>query len=886
MSWTDDQRASLSLPSVPGERSAFGPRCRNVVAACLLLAVGSTVGIHPALAQVDDAERLEQYLQRLGLVELQMHQLEKMIEQSATGAPRVHWARRLSDLYADELTRNLDQPKRYAEIQQRIQRLLARVPESKTPSLEIMLLQAEYQRAESLINQGESAVDPSEAYGQAAAILQRITPALAAHDRELWGRIETLNRQLNVETNAEKLERGEAELTRLQGVAGRAAYFTGWAHYYRGRLGAQNSVSEYQSGRDVFRRLLGMDAETSYGDLDAESLRLSSPWRARALIGLGLCESGLHDLPASRACFALLDSAGVPSAIRDQTQYWFFQGLIGGGRRQEALEYARQQIDGLSGSASQGKVSFCAAVLRAGARPTGIPSSADRELVSLGKQGLVKLGQTNLLRELVQRFGILSEDATDFFSLWLQGQQLREAADISKQAADYRKAVEILSAALQAPDVRADPVSAERCRVELAWCHYQLEQFTESARYYQQAATGLRGANEADAVDAAWMAFMANRKTTPENARVREAMRESVAWLKREFPQHEYTKRAEFLMLQGESREGSPEEQLAALRAIPADDPNHLAAQLELCRQLQRRWREATASNKDAARKEFVETLEQVLGKETRRLEDARLLALQLMRVEVAMADQPADVISAKSWLRAAGAPASRLTTTDRELVAEYHYRLLQLARAEGDVEGLRAEADWFTVQGAGTRFELPGLITAALQVDRQWGEASEEQRVPLADRGLAIYQRLAILLGDSTEKITSQRNAQVAHSKLAYYAEQLERWEVAEAALERLLAAFPKDKGYLKRAGLATYARQRFDASLDYWRTLLAGVAAGTEEWYEAKYYQLACLRETNRNTAAQVFRQFQLLHPNLGGEGWGSRFQELQRELGVESR
>jgi hypothetical protein len=103
----------------------------------------------------------------------------------------------------------------------------------------------------------------------------------------------------------------------------------------------------------------------------------------------------------------------------------------------------------------------------------------------------------------------------------------------------------------------------------------------------------------------------------------------------------------------------------------------------------------------------------------------------------------------------------------------------------------------------------------------------------------------------------------------------------VAAAALVKLLAAFPKDRGYLRRAGLVHFELKQFQTALEQWRTIVAGSRAGTEPWYEAKYYQIACLLEVDRDAAASVFEQLKFLYPNFGPPTWRERFLGLEKRL-----
>ena len=58
-----------------------------------------------------DDEKLERFLARLGLVELQIVQLEKSLESGAAdAATQQRLAKRLADLYAEQLMNAADEP--------------------------------------------------------------------------------------------------------------------------------------------------------------------------------------------------------------------------------------------------------------------------------------------------------------------------------------------------------------------------------------------------------------------------------------------------------------------------------------------------------------------------------------------------------------------------------------------------------------------------------------------------------------------------------------------------------------------------------------------------------------------------------------------------------
>jgi hypothetical protein len=84
-----------------------------------------------------------------------------------------------------------------------------------------------------------------------------------------------------------------------------------------------------------------------------------------------------------------------------------------------------------------------------------------------------------------------------------------------------------------------------------------------------------------------------------------------------------------------------------------------------------------------------------------------------------------------------------------------------------------------------------------------------------------------------------------------------------------------------LRRAGVACVRAGRHAEALDHWRKLLAGVASGSDQWLEAKYYQLVCLQKTDPPAAAKVWKQFKLLYPEVKSEAWSTKFMELEQQF-----
>ena len=55
------------------------------------------------------------------------------------------------------------------------------------------------------------------------------------------------------------------------------------------------------------------------------------------------------------------------------------------------------------------------------------------------------------------------------------------------------------------------------------------------------------------------------------------------------------------------------------------------------------------------------------------------------------------------------------------------------------------------------------------------------------------------------------------------------------------------------------------------------SGHDGGSDDWLEAKYYQISCLQKVDAAAAEKVFKQFQVLYPDVKSAAWREKFAEL---------
>ena len=861
---------SWTVCAESGRRSSRS--CRST-AACLLTLLFLAVHLSTA-ARCQEVGPLEQYLVRLGLSDLHSHFLEQRLAGETNDGRQEVLARRLADVYAAQLVTAAGDPDKFAGIMQRIEALVERVPQSKTTLLEVMLLQADYYRAEALINKWLASQRDDRSRAAAQEILERIAPLLDDHQADLSRDVEQrLNEMEDLEVG-EALDRAAQSLAPIQAVAGRAIYFAATSNYYLDLLAPTPERKGYQIAQRLYRKLLGIEGK--YSDYNAGVLGLQSIWRARALVGLALTEAGLGNQEASAQCFSWLGEKSVTAAIRNQVPYWRLRAYASSGQFADLLQFARGQIATISLGSAGDAGSFCVGLVRAGFGSAS--SSAElRAIGMLGLSGLVKLRQSRAAGHLMDEYQIeIDKDSAGFYLRWLQGQQLFNRAEVSKSQGDYELAAAALEQALGAPDSAGDLNAAARCRTQLAWCHYRLTDLEQAARLFEQAASGLKATNDRGAAKSAWNAFLSYQKLAKSESRFVSSAIDVLNRIQRDYPHTKYAKDAGYYAGKLQAESLSPEELLQQLATIAPDSDSYLAARYDICRTWFQRWGEATGPARREAVVSLARSVDTYLQAATRAEESSRKVSVCLLVVQAAVHASSLDLPLARKYLTKARPFAESLHRGDR-WAAEFHYRAMQLAQRANDDAEMKRHASWIVANAPGSSYQLNALISAVRLAEAELKTVGPAEKPAQMQVVFDYWQRLAELLGSTTAKISASKNARVANSKLAHYGMLLGDHRVAAQALEKLLASDPKNKSYLRRAGEAQYQLGDYAGSLQQWQTLLSGLEKGSDDWYQAKYFQLACLRQLDDSRFRRASRQFRLLYPDLGSTKWQTRFADM---------
>ncbi len=855
---------------------------RRVVGLVVLLATVSAFSV----GAVDDPA-LEQYLSRLGLTELRLNYLERQLIKESEPAKRGQLAIKLADAYAEELAASADEPERFARFKAGAEKLLTEYPEVRSPAVQAALLQAEYQRGEALVIRWMENPADRRPLAEAAAILGQVQPKLSGLHAELVKAEERAAEGIERMTNELAREAAEARLARQRTVAVQADYFAGWSAYYLGvaqvqaanaeRGARSGEQKEFATAKAHFSRVLDVTDEKDYASIEAESLGLDSIWRARTAIGLGLVEIAQRHAAAAGNVFGWLAKGNAPPVIRDQAAYWQLQGMINVGVYDEAAKFAAKQIEGMGGSPSAGKSSLCVAAIHGGAAR----GASGEQLVEQGLRGLARMRQFETADKLIEKYKLEERLRDRFCIIWLRGRREYLAAEKGKSTAGFEAAKNTLTAALAMPEAKREANDAAQARYYLAWARFRLDEIDAAGRLFNEVAMGLAFAAPEVAAQAAWMHCTCLVQLTSKDKRQVSSALAALEAYRRDYPASEEAQQVELLVARLRQNQLPPHEAISELSAIKPGDANYASAQYEICQLQYQLWSKVKGDVGKAKplAAEVLRSVDVFLAATEKEREGSRRLKASLLAVDVLLSGATPRWERVGMLLTGAAAAAEQQEAKSPAAI-EYQYRRMQLAEHRGDTASVQRAAEQIVRTGVGTAYELPALAAAARAADDAFRAASAADRKKKAAEAARLYARIVELLGDSPAALAN-KNALAASSKLAEYDEELESWEAAAGRLKKLVELQPKDRRLLRRAGIACFQAGQFAVALDYWRTLAAGLNAGSEEWFEAKYFHLACLEKTDRAAAQNVLKQFRVLYPEVKSAAWRDKFAELAQRL-----
>jgi tetratricopeptide (TPR) repeat protein len=833
-----------------------------------------------AVAQIKDrpppdVERLDGYLERLGLEKLQIRNLERELERPHPSGGTTGIAARLAQVYADRLS-TVAEAKELADLSERLNKLIAAHPTAGSPRVRLTVLEGEYNRAEPQALKWVG--DPSDETARADALtrLGKCRPELD-HARD-----ELLDQVKRLDDEADRLDAGprrdavEAELRAVSQIASRAVYFASWANFYERLLSRDASGDGFRVARQGFRRLLGVEDEAlkagEFEGLDSETM-------ARITLGLALSELADGHRENARAAFTALRSPDVYTSVRDWVDRWQVWALLRDNQGDEAVSVAQAAIDRMAPPLAPAKAALCSLLIR-GVRPTpegadgsGVPRPGELldRLAVLGIRGFIQLGRSDLARSQLGSRDLSAAAPPGAFSHWLRGQAMLSAAENGGGAERYSNALAAFTAALAE---KPDPALGAECRFGQAWCLFRLGETVQARDGFRQAASEWK-ALKLPSADAEWMALLTDWSLAddPPDRRLERIAAEARTF-REAHPDHPGAARADELVARLRRELASPED-------LAKNSAKDAATQLAIARKLHQRWAELTAA--DRAGSPLTASIAAVLGEALPQVrgdtDPGGRLDLLLISVDLALAANPPDRERARAALNEAHALSAGRPSGDPGIV-EYHFRRFQLARADGDAAAVREHASWLVQNGAAAH-ERACLTALAELADQDFRAATAADRPHKATAALDVHRRLASALADFPDRVRTNPTLRLVYLRMARYAVDADKPEIALRYLSLLRIARPGDPEILRLTGLANGRAGHTDRALECWRELLERLPGDSAAWFEAKFHQIETLSQIDRDRARRVWAQFQSLHPELGPGTWPDRFRELAAQL-----
>lgn len=868
--WQPGQSKPAMMPSSPQCRMSPKRAEWLPILLCLLLPL-------PVFAQGDEPkleDKVDQFLERMGLIDFQILHLKKQL--SRPGTARDLYASKLADLYVNQLL-NINEAAEAAKVIQEVQALLKRFPKVKTPLIQVMLLQGEYQRAEEMARKWMSDPDANaKARGEAQAILARIVPFLTTYHGQLHRQVQREGEIVDNLPEGAIRSRRERRLNRLTNVAGRASYFAGWGNYYLGliknRSGA-NGKAEYLAARKSFRRLFfEEDKDQVTKESQAEEYDLLSEARARAALGLALTEIALGEKEVGGIWFGMLRSADASPEVRDEVGYWQVLASLNAEDYDQAAEIAAKEIESFTDAFTPGRVSLCVLLMRAGYKD---PKSQKPKLGQLGLQGLLKLRRFALARKLLNDYGI-GTTGNGFILIWLNGQNQMDKARKSGAKGDYQQAIQTFQSALKASDASGHRDLMAECRYSMAWCHYQIGELKQSADLLKEAAPVLKAARSGMAADALWMLAGTYLSLARKDKSYQAEAEAVLKRFKEDFPSHANASKAEILLatMSGKTID---------IDGLDPKAANYPDACLQALRQTYAKWQKLRndPTQGPSVTQKLKKTIDIVVDVPALQKRPTALVEAQVMGAQIALLSTPPQLKEAQKWIAKADGHSDALANPDKA-ATDYHYWKMQIAKLSGDSKTLLDQAEWLADHRPGTQYGEVGLITMAQAVEKQIQSATNSEKKALEQKAYQVYDRLSKALGRNESALKSKKNALIAASRFAKYASKVGKHSEAISVLEAVLKLHPRDARYIRLMALTQTATGKDqEKALALWRKLVNGLKKNSDEWYEAKYYHMKVLFALAPEEARKEFRQFKLLRPDLGPPNRRDLFKELEKTL-----
>ncbi|MCC7389922.1 MAG: hypothetical protein IT431_14270 [Phycisphaerales bacterium] len=891
-----------------------------VVGAAALLSGGAAWAQDDAPAPLEPVDAVEAYLQSHHLDDL----LSTYLLDQLRGAPpseREAVADRLGRHYAGLLS-GADTPERQRQVEARARELLDLVPGSDAFELRLTLFKASFLLAEEAAQRFTLRLADADEVGRAAQTFRAVEPSFEDIGRRVDQRVEALERMEDRSTQGDiSVVRDQlADARRLRSLA---MYYAGWSQYYQALINDDARMA--LAARRSFGWLLNAPGgrEPELGALPASLLRYEHVARAAMAVALSYSVSD-EDAVALQWLDAIEAAGETPESIRGELWGRRIE-ILGRARRwsdlQRLVDRRRLTADPAKPTALPVAEARMLAVvtLEALAEPgeqTGARRERDRLVEAIAQVALGDLvteGEIGHVLDLVKRFGTTPMGDSGFVVLYVRAlrayERAREAHEAAGAAAGggsgasaddptadaavanrYMDAVRALEISQVASDAERFPAEFTQARMMQGLSLYYAGELVQAATVFESVfdraeESGLRE-------EALWYAIVSLDRAFERGFKSVAEQRDRLATVYLQaFPA---TDRAATLLLRRVD-EGllTDAQAIAVLLDVPAESPLYEAARRHASRLMYRKYRASSGPERDYAAARFMEVAEELItldvaavrgGAPDRAAEAGEFVALRVRQaLDAALSITVPDLPRAERLLRVLDDTATLAGLDLSGVAGELAYRRLQIALARQD-DGLISAATAELDRAGGVYARSGERLLYQRSFDR-WqaapGNAEGALRVVGAGtRVLAQFEPVEQHKNDPS--VTGVINAVAAAATVVWEAEADEGMRAIAVDMDRRLVALGKQSAVsLHRLAKNAESAGDLETALHSWNTLMAGLQAGSDGWFEARVQSIRVLARIDPGRARAVLDQHRVLYPSLAPEPWGEALRGLESQL-----
>lgn len=924
------------------------PRARLIrhgIAAGALLFAASAGYAQRADPGRDPDTAIEAYLEKNGLRELLVAQLEERIDRTKA-SKRIELVERLAAIYA-EMLETAETSEERIELVERGRALLEKTPEADSADLRLSLDRASFTRGERLAERARLLLGTPDDRREAESIFASVAIDLSRIAKSTNNRVRTLEKQEESAGDIDPELLGEA-LSKARRTRSMANYLAGWSKAYLAEMTGDKPKAIEALAH--FGWLLNAPASQppTIGRIPTAMLEFEHV--SRSVVGTAVCLATLDETERALAMLEVVEeSPHTPGAVRAELparrmtilargDRWIDLSEMVGSRRARTSVAGEARHEPLAAGESRLLGVLCLSVIERIDSAKNDPARSHRqEIESLAQIAFADLAARNEMGhmlDLTLRFGVGSLGNDGFISRHVRGlRDYQNARDAHAQNGDsaqptsaprvidrYRRAKTTLRGAFDAPDAGGfeGPRATDAMLIGLSLYYSsggvqgqaRLTALDEAAEWLLRASGALDAdpTRQSDALSMAIMALDDGIIIAGEDAIDRRARRDEVAlrFLDR-FPDDA---RAGTLLVRLATSEGVENEQaVALLQRVPESASASDTARRLSARKLYKLYRSARSSQRQWAALRYADSAEPLLLHDRMLVSsgDARAVDRVIVRgrrlLDALLSVDAPDAVRAQNALDLIRGVLEEKNESVRfsEIRSELRFRQAQIALATGsESEAQRLVEELNTMSASSTYRDAAARLLHQRSVIA-WRDSKRRSAAPAtiivwAERVVQHGGGLLLTLqiggdDDATDSQTDDAalfalRATIAEATadLWRYNNDTEARDLSIGMHKSLLGDEPGNRTVLRR--LAELAEEADDSqtALDAWRRLASGLELGSDPWFEARLRQMSLLARIDRSRAITAMRQHRTLWPDLGPAPWGDRFADLERRLVIQ--